>query len=61
MAVPDFSSGSGKSGIWPFFGNTAKSSFGQISSRMPVQVQYVQVMSDKTNTADTCEVVYSQF
>ena len=53
--VPDFCSGSCKSGIRPFFGNPAKSSSGQISSRicqMPVQLQYVQLMTDKTNTAD---------
>jgi len=38
--VPDF--GSGKSGIWSFFGNPAKSGSGQISSRIwqiPVQLQ----------------------
>jgi len=37
---------------------------GQISSRicrMPVQMQYVQLIADKTMTQMTCQVVYLQF
>jgi len=48
--VPDF--GSGKSGIWSFFGNPAKSGSGQISSRIwqiPMQLQHVQSIMDKKN------------
>jgi len=44
--VPDFGSGSGKSGVRPFFGNPAKSASRQISTlicRMPVQLQYVRL------------------
>jgi len=44
-----------KSGIWPFFGKLAKSGSGQISSRIcrtPVQLQYVQLIMDKTNATD---------
>jgi len=54
--VPDF--GSGKSGIPPFLGNPAKSGSGQISSQicriwwLSVQLQYVQLITDKTNAAD---------
>jgi len=36
----------------------------QISDRicwMPVQLQYVQLMRDKTNGAEKCQVVYLQF
>jgi len=39
FSAVDFGSGSGKSEIWPFFGNPVKSASGQISSRiwqMPV-------------------------
>jgi len=49
--VPGF--GSRKSGIPPFFGNVAKSGSGQISSRIwqiPVQLQYVQLITDKIIT-----------
>jgi len=54
--VMDF--GSSKYGIRPFFGNPAKSGSGQISSRicriwrMSVHLQYVQLITDKTNAAD---------
>jgi len=63
--VPDFSSRNGKSGTWPFFRNPAKSRSGQISSwicRMPVQLQYVQLMTGP-NAAHLpgCHVVYLQF
>ena len=58
--LPDFGSGSGKSGIRPFFGNPAKSGFGQISSqicRMPcVQLQYVH---DKTIATDPSSGVFT--
>ena len=54
-AVTDFGSGSSKSGIQTFFGNPAKSSSGQIYCWiywMPVQLQYVQLIKDKTNATD---------
>ena len=57
--VPDFGSDYSKSGIRPFFGNPAKSGFGQISSRiwrMLVQLQYVQLITDKTEQL-TCQLV----
>ena len=58
--IPDFGSSSGKSGIWSFFGKPTKSGSGQISSRIwwiPVQLQYVQLIMDKTNAADLlCDV-----
>jgi len=50
--VLDFASG--KSGMWPFFGNPAKSGSGQISSRiwqMPEQLQYARLITDKTNVS----------
>jgi len=43
--------GSGKSRIRPFFGNPAKSASGQIW-RVPVQLQYVPLITDKTNADD---------
>jgi len=58
--APDF--GSGKSRIWPFFGNLAKSGSGQISSQiwwMPVQMQYIQLITNKTNAADLSGVVFT--
>jgi len=54
-------SGSGKSRIQPFFGNLAKSGSYQISSwicRVPVQLQYVQLITDKTNAADLSSDVF---
>ena len=54
--VPDFGSLSGESGIWPLFGNPAKSGSGQIYSQifqislMPVQLQYVQLVTDRDVT-----------
>jgi len=59
--APDFSSGSGKSRIWPFFGNLPKSGSGQISSRICrklVQLEYVQLITDKTNAADLSSIVF---
>jgi len=47
-----------KSRIRPFFGSPAKSGSGQISSRIcqiwqvPVQLRYIQLITDKTNGAD---------
>jgi len=41
--------------IRPFFSTLAKSGFSQISSRiwqMPMQLQYVQLITDKANAAD---------
>ena len=63
MDVPDLSSSI--SGIQPFFGNPVKSSSGQNSSWiwwLPMQLQYVQLITDKTNAADlSCgHVVYLQ-
>ena len=49
--------GSSKSGIWPIFGNSAKS--GQISSQIPVQLQYGQSIMDKTNAADLVSCVFA--
>jgi len=46
----------------PFFGNPAKSYSGQISSRiwrMPVQLQYVQLIMDKTNAADLSSCIFA--
>jgi len=60
--VPDFGSSSGKSEIQPFFGNPAKSGYGHISSwiwRMPVQLQYLQLFADKTNTVDLSSGVFT--
>jgi len=56
---PDFSSGSGKSEIRPYFGNPTKSGSGQISSRIcqtPAQLQY---NTDKTNAADLSRGVFA--
>ena len=58
--VPDF--GSSKSGIRPFLGNPAKSGSGQISSRiwrMPMQLQYLQLITDKTNAADLSSSIFA--
>jgi len=55
-------SGSGKSGIRPFFGNPAKSGSDQITSRiwrMPVQLHYVQIIRDKTNADDLSAGVFA--
>jgi len=62
--VPDFGSGSGKPRIRTFFGNPAKSSSGsgQISSQIcqtPVHVQYVQLITDKTDAADLSSAVFA--
>ena len=64
LVVPYFSSGCIKSGIQPFFGNPSKSSSGQISSwiwQIPAQLQYVQLIMDKTNTADLSSGVFAIF
>ena len=64
--VPDFGSGSSKSGIWPIIGNPDKSGSGHMSSRiyqiwpMTVQLQYVQLIMEKL-TQRTCQVVYLQY
>jgi len=64
-ALQDFGSSSGKSGIRQFFRNLAKSGSGQISSQicriwqMPVQLQYVQLITDKTNAADLSSGVFA--
>jgi len=45
-----------------FFGNPAKSGSGQISSRicrMPVHLQYVHLITDKTNAADLLTGVFA--
>jgi len=58
--VPDF--GSSKSGIWPFFGNPAKSGSAQISSQIwqiPVQLQYIQLITGKTNADDQSSGVFA--
>ena len=62
--IQDFGSvsGYGKSGIRLFFGNPAKSGYGQISSRiwqMPLQLEYVQLITDKTNVADQPSSVFT--
>ena len=63
MVVPDYVSG--KSEIQPFFGNLAKCGSGQISSwicwvwQMQAQLQYVQLITDKTNTADLTRDVFT--
>jgi len=60
--VPDFGSGSGKFRIRLLFGNPAKPGFSQTSSRicwMPVQLQYVQLITDNTNTADLSSGVFA--
>ena len=51
--APDLSSG--KSRVRPFLGNLAKSSSSQISSwiwPMPLQLHYIQLITNKTSTAD---------
>jgi len=58
MVVPDFGSGCGKSSIWPFFANLAKAGSIKIFSRMPVPLQYIQLITDKAKAAD-CQVVYN--
>ena len=62
--VPDFGSSSGKSGIRPFFENSAKSGSGQISNRIwlladTVQLQYVQLITEKNNAADLSSGVFA--
>jgi len=55
MIVLDFGSGSGKSGICPFFGNPAKSGSGQVFSRiwqMPLQLLYIHLVMGKTDASD---------
>jgi len=59
MVVLDFSTGCGKSGICLFFGNPAKSGSGHISGWMPVQLQYVHLITDKTNAADLSGGLYA--
>jgi len=56
--VPD--SSSGKSRIRSFFGNPGKSGSCQISSWIPVQWKYVQLITIKL-TQLTCQVMYYQF
>ena len=52
--VPDFDFSSRKSGIQPFFLNPAKSGSSHISSwiwriwQIPVQLQYIELIIDKT-------------
>jgi len=60
--VTDFSSGSSKSGFRPFFVNPAKSVSSHSSNQiclMLVQLQYIQLITDKTNTADLSNGVFS--
>ena len=50
------------SGIQPFWGNPAKSGYYQIFSqiwRMPMQLQCVQLITDKTNAADLSSYVFT--
>jgi len=64
-AIPDFVSGSGKSRIRLFFGNPVKSGSGQISRQVcqnwqtKVQLQYLQLIMDKTNAADLSSDVFT--
>jgi len=44
---------------WPFFGNPAKSGSGLFLFRIPVQLQYVQLIMDKTNAADMPSGVFT--
>jgi len=57
--APDFSTSTGKSRIRQFFRNLAKFGSGQISCRMPVHVQYVQLITDKSSTRDMSSGVFN--
>ena len=59
--VPDFGSNSGKSEMRPFFRNPTKSGSPPISIWiwwMSVQLQYLQLITDKTNSADLSSRVF---